>query len=91
MHDKYTVTLEGKGWYRDRGENFPGWDNFERYCDEIFRKSDAVCLDTIIHAELKKQFGDRYPCVKVIRPRTYKPYVRFRSEKEYLLFVLRWA
>lgn len=91
MLEKFTVDLKGSGFMRDSNDNFPGWNNFEAHCVELWKKSNATCLDTIINAEFKRQFGDRYPCVKVIRPRTFCSYIRFRSEKEYTMFVLRWS
>lgn len=69
----------------------PGWPNFKAHCDRIYFNSNIVNIVSVCDYELKKMFGDRYPCVKVKTPRTYPAYIRFRSEKEYTMFVLRWS
>ena len=91
MIEKFTVNLKGTGFSRDPRDNFPGWNNFEQHCVGLWKQSTAICLDTIINAEFKRQFGDRYPCVKVIRTKTQGAYIRFRAEREYTMFVLRWS
>ena len=68
-----------------------GWYNFRAHCEEIYSKSNIVNIVSVYDYELKKMFGDRYPCVKVKTPRTYPGYIRFRNEKEYTLFRLRWG
>ena len=68
-----------------------GWKNFKAHCDEIFYHSNIVSSIIVYDYELKKMFGDQYPCVKVKTPRTYPHYIRFRNEAEYLAFALRWA
>ena len=72
-------------------KDVPGWANFVAHCDEIYYNSNIVSSITVYDHELKKMFGDRYPRVKVKTPRTYPHYIRFRTEKEYTMFVLRWA
>lgn len=71
--------------------NAAGWDNFHHHCEQIYRGLNIVSICTVYDHELKKQFGDAYPCVKVKTPRTYPAYIRFRNEQEYIAFALRWS
>ena len=68
-----------------------GWTNFKAHCDRIYYNSNIVNIVSVCNHELKKQFGNTYPCVKVKTPRTYPAYIRFRNEAEYLAFALKWA
>lgn len=68
-----------------------GWSKFKSHCDQIYCNSDIVNIVSVFDHELKKMFGNKYPCVKVKTPRTYPAYIRFRNEAEYTAFVLKWC
>ena len=71
--------------------NAVGYKNFYKHCCLCYRDRDVKTLEQVLDYELAQQFGLEYPRVRVKYTRTQGSYLRFRTEAEYTLFVLKWA
>ena len=80
MSDKFLIHV-GSSWKNDWAEYF---QNFYLHCHEIASKNNWV-LDTVIKYELKPVGG------RLIKTSTQGWYLRWDSEKQHTMFVLRWA
>lgn len=80
MSDKFIVQV-GTPWKEPWAEYF---QNFYHYCQEIAIKNDWV-LDTVLNYELKPLGG------RLIKTKTQGWYLRWDSEKQYTMFLLRWS
>lgn len=68
----------------DPYNDYPWWENFLNYCATIASENSWLG-ETVINHQLRP-YGAR-----LIKPKTYHPYLRFDHEADFTMFVLRWA
>ena len=68
-----------------------GYNNFYKHCCLCYRDRDVATIQQVLDYELAQDYGFEYPRVRVKFTRTQGSYIRFRNEREYTHFILKWA
>ena len=68
-----------------------GWDNFYLHCCRCYKDRDVDTIQQVMDYELARDYGFVFPRVRVKHTRTQGSYIRFRNQREYTHFMLKWA